>query len=98
MRWNQSDRKVLTIIAIVGVLLYVIYKGLQFWQGPVWGQFWSGPGGMSSSQKVEVSRKVETDAPPQIIYRIDKNRYLTLENYISCDKGGQVYYNDSQRE
>ncbi|WP_423827299.1 T6SS immunity protein Tli3 family protein, partial [Serratia marcescens] len=40
---------------------------------------------------------VETDAPPQIIYRIDKNRYLTLENYISCDKGGQVYYNDSQR-
>ncbi len=52
---------------------------------------------MSGSQKVEVSRKVETDAPPQIIYRIDKNRYLTLENYISCDKGGQVYYNDSQR-
>ncbi len=43
MRWNQSDRKVLTIIAIVGVLLYVIYKGLQFRQGPVWGQFWSGP-------------------------------------------------------
>jgi hypothetical protein len=22
---------------------------------------------------------------------------MTLENYISCDKGGQVYYNDSQR-
>ncbi len=37
MRWNQSDRKVLTIIAIVGVLLYVIYKGMQSWQGPVWG-------------------------------------------------------------
>ena len=33
MRWNQSDRKVLTIIAIVGVLLYVIYKGLQFLAG-----------------------------------------------------------------
>jgi len=49
---------------------------------------------MSGSQKVEESRKVETDAPPQVIYRIDKNRYLTLENYISCDKGGQVYYND----
>lgn len=59
--------------------------------------FGVGLGGMSGSQKVEESRKVETDAPPQIIYRIDKNRYLTLENYISCDKGGQVYYNDSQR-
>ncbi len=94
MRWNQSDRKVLTIIAIVGVLLYVIYKGLQFLAGASFGV---GLGGMSGSQKVEVSRKVETDAPPQIIYRIDKNRYLTLENYISCDKGGQVYYNDSQR-
>lgn len=98
MRWNQSDRKVLTIIAIVGVLLYVIYKGLQFLAGASMGaSFGVGLGGMSGSQKVEVSRKVETDAPPQIIYRIDKNRYLTLENYISCDKGGQVYYNDSQR-
>ncbi|MDA8505293.1 hypothetical protein NNO02_22950, partial [Citrobacter sp. Awk 2] len=56
-----------------------------------------GLGGMSGSQKVEESRKVETDAPTQIIYRIDENRYLTLENYISCGKGGQVYYNDTQR-
>lgn len=98
MRWNQSDRKVLTIIAIVGVLLYALYKGLQFLAGVSMGaSFGVGLGGMSGSQKTEESRKVETDAPPQIIYRIDKNRYLTLENYISCDKGGQVYYNDSQR-
>ncbi len=98
MRWNQSDRKVLTIIAIVGVLLYALYKGLQFLAGVSMGaSFGVGLGGMSGSQKVEESRKVETDAPPQIIYRIDKNRYLTLENYISCDKGGQVYYNDMQR-
>lgn len=97
MRWNQSDRKVLTIIAIVGVLLYAIYKGLQFLAGVSMGaSFGVGLGGMSGSQKVEESRKVETDAPAQIIYRIDKNRYLTLENYISCDKGGQVYYNDTQ--
>ncbi|WP_425249488.1 T6SS immunity protein Tli3 family protein, partial [Enterobacter hormaechei] len=98
MRWNQSDRKVLTIIAIIGVLLYAIYKGLQFLAGASMGaSFGVGLGGMSGSQKVEESRKVETDAPAQIIYRIDKNRYLTLENYISCDKGGQVYYNDSLR-
>ncbi|HBQ5928505.1 TPA: hypothetical protein L7612_004597, partial [Klebsiella pneumoniae subsp. pneumoniae] len=99
MRWSQSDRKVLTIIAIVGLLLYVIYKGLQFLAGVSMGaSFGVGLGGMSGSQKVEESRKVETDAPPQVLYRIDKYRYLTLENYISCDKGGQVYYNDAQRE
>lgn len=97
MRWNQSDRKVLTIIAIVGVLLYALYKGLQFLSGVSMGaSFGVGLGGMSGSQKTEESRKVETDAPAQIIYRIDKNRYLTLENYISCDKGGQIYYNDIQ--
>ncbi|HCI6432362.1 TPA: hypothetical protein NPO98_002238 [Klebsiella quasipneumoniae subsp. similipneumoniae] len=99
MRWSQSDRKVLTIIAIVGLLLYAIYKGLQFLTGVSMGaSFGVGLGGMSGSQKVEESRKVETDAPPQVLYRIDKYRYLTLENYISCDKGGQVYYNDTQRE
>ncbi|HFD3988274.1 T6SS immunity protein Tli3 family protein [Klebsiella quasipneumoniae] len=98
MRWNQSDKKVLTIIAIIGVLLYAIYKGLQFLAGASMGaSFGVGLGGMSGSQKLEESRKVETDAPAQIIYRIDKNRYLTLENYISCDEGGQVYYNDSLR-
>lgn len=90
MKWNQSDRKVLTIIAITGVLLYAIYKGLQFLAGVSMGaSFGVGLGGMSGSQQVEESRKVETDAPTQIIYRIDKNRYLTLENYISCDKGGR---------
>lgn len=97
MRWNQSDRKVLTTIAIIGTLLYAVYKGLQFLASVSMGaSFGVGLGGMSGSQKLEESRKVETDAPPQIIYRIDKNRYLTLENYISCDRGGQVYYNDLQ--
>ncbi|WP_213239536.1 T6SS immunity protein Tli3 family protein [Citrobacter braakii] len=99
MKWNQSDRKVLTIIAITGVLLYAIYKGLQFLAGVSMGaSFGVGLGGMSGSQQVEESRKVETDAPTQIIYRIDKTKFLTLENYIACDKGGQVYYNDTERE
>ncbi|QZQ51379.1 hypothetical protein K6L24_06305 [Erwinia persicina] len=98
MKWNQSDRKVITIIVITGIVLYAIYKGLQFLAGVSMGaSFGVGLGGMSGTQKVEESRKFETDAPSQIIYRIDKNRYLTLENYIACDKGGQVYYNDSQR-
>lgn len=35
------------------------------------------------------------DVPPQVIYRIDNNRYLTLENYDSCSNDGLVFYNDA---
>lgn len=40
-------------------------------------------------------RVVVTDAPPQVVFRIDDHRYLTLENYIACDKSGQIYYHDT---
>jgi hypothetical protein len=32
--------------------------------------------------------------PPQIIYRIDENRYITLEDYTNCDNGSIYYHND----
>ncbi|WP_175760212.1 T6SS immunity protein Tli3 family protein [Burkholderia anthina] len=35
------------------------------------------------------------DSPPQIIYRIDDHRFVTLENYRNCNYG-QAYYNDAQ--
>ncbi|MBU9808279.1 hypothetical protein J1785_00560, partial [Rahnella sp. SL6] len=35
--------------------------------------------------------------PPQVIYRIDKNRYLTLEDYSNCDDGSIYYHNDSKK-
>ncbi|PLR39003.1 T6SS immunity protein Tli3 family protein [Chimaeribacter arupi] len=99
MRWDQSDGKVLSIIGIVMLVLYGAYKGLQFLAGLTMGaSFGVGLGGMSGSQHLEESRRVETDAPAQVIYRIDNDRFLTLENYIACDKGGQVYYNDSKRD
>jgi hypothetical protein len=41
-------------------------------------------------------RVVVTDAPPQVVFRIDKHRFLTLENYIACDKSGQIYYHDTK--
>ncbi|PLR39002.1 T6SS immunity protein Tli3 family protein [Chimaeribacter arupi] len=98
MRWDQSDGKVLSIIGIVMLVLYGAYKGLQFLAGLTMGaSFGVGLGGMSGSQYVEESRRIETDAPAQVIYRIDNERFLTLENYIACDKGGRVYYNDTQR-
>ncbi|MDN4629748.1 T6SS immunity protein Tli3 family protein, partial [Erwinia sp. PsM31] len=33
--------------------------------------------------------------PPQIIYRIDDNRYFTLENYTRCENG-QTFYNNKK--
>ncbi|KQN52673.1 hypothetical protein ASE99_11135 [Serratia sp. Leaf51] len=35
--------------------------------------------------------------PPQVIYRIDKNRYLTLEDYSNCDDGSIYYHNDNRK-
>ena len=35
--------------------------------------------------------------PPQVIYRIDKNRYLTLEDYTNCDDGSIYYHNDNTK-
>lgn len=34
--------------------------------------------------------------PPQVIYRIDKNRYLTLEDYSNCDDGSIYYHSDNK--
>ncbi|WP_194761456.1 T6SS immunity protein Tli3 family protein [Pantoea ananatis] len=41
-------------------------------------------------------RVVVTNAPPQEVFRIDEHRFLTLENYIACDKSGQIYYHDTK--
>jgi hypothetical protein len=34
--------------------------------------------------------------PPQVIYRIDENRYITLEDYTNCDNGLVIYHNDQK--
>ncbi|PLR29051.1 T6SS immunity protein Tli3 family protein, partial [Chimaeribacter arupi] len=34
--------------------------------------------------------------PPQVIYRIDENRYFTLENYTRCEDG-QTFYNNREK-
>jgi len=33
---------------------------------------------------------------PQVVYRLDAQRYVTLENYASCDSGA-LYYNDTAK-
>ncbi len=39
----------------------------------------------------------KTYGPPQVIYRIDKKRYITLENYTHCDNGQIFFHNDEQK-
>lgn len=34
---------------------------------------------------------------PQVIYRIDNNRYFTLENYTRCENG-QTFYNNKEKD
>lgn len=98
MKWSQSDNQIICIIGGVVLGLYGGYKVLQILAGlTIGGSFGVGLGGMSGSQSPGIDRKVETDAPAQVIYRLDNHRFLTLENYIACDKGGRVYYNDTQR-
>lgn len=50
-------------------------------------------GGMPGHQFVPPTH----DVPPQVIYRIDNNRYLTLEHYDSCSNDGIVFYNDATK-
>ncbi|WP_250481529.1 hypothetical protein [Caballeronia sp. NCTM5] len=35
------------------------------------------------------------DSPPQVIYRIDDHRFITLERYLDCNHG-DTYYNDTR--
>lgn len=38
------------------------------------------------------------DGPRQIIYRIDKDRYITIEGYKRCDQYGLMYWNDDRND
>ncbi|KVL28315.1 hypothetical protein WS97_26875 [Burkholderia territorii] len=40
-------------------------------------------------------KELPYDSPPQIIYRIDDHRFVTLENYRDCYHGDS-YYNDTR--
>jgi hypothetical protein len=41
------------------------------------------------------ARELPYDSPPQVIYRLDDHRYVTLERYRDCYHG-ETYYNDTQ--
>ncbi|WP_126286709.1 MULTISPECIES: T6SS immunity protein Tli3 family protein [Burkholderia cepacia complex] len=41
------------------------------------------------------AKKLPYDSPPQVIYRIDDHRFVTLEHYRDCNHG-ETFYNDTR--
>ena len=46
--------------------------------------------------KQNTEKELTVYGPPQVIYRIDNNRYFTLENYTRCENG-QTFYNNKSK-
>ncbi|MFP3273149.1 MAG: hypothetical protein RXR52_19920 [Paraburkholderia sp.] len=42
------------------------------------------------------AKELPYDSPPQVIYRIDDHRFVTLEHYRDCNHG-ETFYNDTKR-
>jgi len=42
------------------------------------------------------ARELPYDSPPQVIYRIDDHRFVTLEHYRDCNHG-ETFYNDTKK-
>jgi len=78
-----------TVLALVPfVLAGCVSEGAAF-----------GLGAGSLHETVMTEKKTNTQpvyGPPQIIYRIDDNRYFTLENYTRCENG-QTFYNNKAK-
>lgn len=53
---------------------------------------------MNDTQKKPEKEKKQPEVygPPQIIYRIDKERYFTLEEYTRCENG-KTFYNNTKK-
>jgi hypothetical protein len=41
------------------------------------------------------AKELPYDSPPQVIYRIDDHRFVTLEHYRDCNHG-DAFYNDTR--
>lgn len=73
----------------VGILASLLLSGCQIPAAMIA----SGAGAMPA---YEAPSRRNYDAPPQIVYAIDANRFFTSENYRNCSYG-EVYYNDKSK-
>lgn len=86
-------------LAMIAVVLFMVLVlvGMNFLPmlQTVGGSFGYGYPGASGGRAI---RDVVIDVEPQVVYRIDENRFFTLENYLDCNRGGFVYYNDINKK
>lgn len=63
--------------------------------------FLSGCGAIASigtgAGAMPVHQRTEYQSPQQVIYRVDKDRYVTLENYKDCEVGGIMKWHDERQ-
>ena len=79
-------------------------SGVLFLSGCVTGPYGGGVAlvnpfaAMSNTQSEPKKKKQQPEVygPPQIIYRIDKDRYFTLEDYTRCENGKTFYNNKAK--
>ena len=87
--------KVIMIIVFIVMLLFIVAIFLLARMPTTGGSF--GYGFPSAMGKRNTLRNVEIDVDPQVVYRIDDNRFFTLEKYKDCEHGGFVYYHDTKK-
>ena len=84
------------------IRIFLIY-GVVFLSGCVAGPYGGGVAfvnpfsAMGGAQaEAEKEKPPEVYGPPQVIYRIDKDRYFTLEEYTRCENGKTFYNNKAK--
>ena len=90
----------LQIKSILGLHLSAMAVSLSMLSGCVTegAAFGLGAGSLHETVMTEKDKNAPPPVygPPQIIYRIDDNRYFTLENYTRCEDG-QTFYNNKKK-
>ncbi|MBF7978399.1 MULTISPECIES: hypothetical protein [Rahnella] len=92
---TEPGLKIVMIIAVVIFVIWVLWNVVVSMIPTVGGSFGAGFPGGSGGRAI---RDVEIDVDPQVVYRIDDHRFFTLEQYLDCNNGGFVYYNDTNKK
>ncbi|MFO6298662.1 T6SS immunity protein Tli3 family protein, partial [Rahnella selenatireducens] len=83
------------IIAVVIFVIWILWNIVVSMIPTLGGSFGAGFPSGSGGRAI---RDVEIDVEPQVVYRIDDHRFFTLEQYLDCNNGGFVYYNDTNKK
>ncbi|MFO6300705.1 T6SS immunity protein Tli3 family protein, partial [Rahnella selenatireducens] len=85
----------LMIIAVVIFVIWLLWNIVVSMIPTIGGSFGAGFPSGSGGRAI---RDVEIDVESQVVYRIDDHRFFTLEQYLDCNNGGFVYYNDTNKK